>query len=293
VSAAELVALYLAEWAPVWAPRTRVRARVDLRPVLSFFGDREITRQDVIDCVRQVHAQRTPRGEPWAKRTVLGVLVRLRHLLKWALLRGHLLEELAAFVALPHVETLPRALAEEDTDRLIEATALGACALRDRAILETLYGTGLRAAELVALSCDDLDLAAGFVYVRLGKGGKDRVVPLGECAAQAVHAYLVHERPRGRGPLYLTVHGRALSRKTLGDIIARAGRRAGMKMPVSPHRLRHCYATHLLRNGASVLHVKALLGHARLSSTQVYTQVDVSDLARMLERSHPRERALR
>jgi site-specific recombinase XerD len=292
VSVAELVTLYLAEWASAWAPRTLVRSRADLRHVLSFFGSRDLTRQGVIDCVRQVHAKRTPQGEPWAKRTVLGVLVRLRHLLKWALLRGYLLEELAALVALPAVETLPRTLAEEDTDRLIEAAALGACMLRDRAILETLYGTGLRAAELAALACDDLDLAAGFVYVRSGKGGRDRVVPLGECAAKAVHAYLVHERPRGAGPLYLTVQGRALSRKALGDVVARAGRRAGLLTPVSPHRLRHSYATHLLRNGASVLHVKALLGHARLASTEVYTHVDVSDLARMLERSHPRERDL-
>jgi site-specific recombinase XerD len=159
----------------------------------------------------------------------------------------------------------------------------------DRAVLELLYGAGLRAAELAALTVDDVDLGERIVYVRQGKGRKDRVVPFGERVRVALLAYL-RSRPRAGGPIFLSAWGRPISSKTLGWLVQKAGERAGLKGPASPHRLRHSYATHLLRNGADVRHIQALLGHASLASTQIYLGLETADLARMLEKSHPRER---
>jgi site-specific recombinase XerD len=124
--------------------------------------------------------------------------------------------------------------------------------------------------------------------VREGKGRKGRLVPFGRKVKDALRAYL-RERAAREGALFLTRSGRRMVRSALGDVVRHAGERAGLGRPVSPHRLRHSYATHLLRNGADIRHIQALLGHASLSSTQVYLGLDVTDLARMLERSHPRE----
>lgn len=183
-------------------------------------------------------------------------------------------------------ETLPRTLSESEVFELIEKGAKGA---RERAIFEVLYGTGLRASELIRLTPDDIDLLTGILYVRQGKGRKDRVVPFGERVKAAVLAYL-RERPRKGGPLFLNARDGPLTVGTLETLVWSAGKRAGLARLASPHRLRHSYATHLLQGGADVRHIQVLLGHASLASTQVYLGVEVSDLARMLEKSHPRER---
>ncbi len=137
---------------------------------------------------------------------------------------------------------------------------------------------------------EDVDLAERVVYVRQGKGGKDRMVPFGERVRAAILAYL-RERPRSAGPLFLTKRGFALRVGGLEELLWGAAERAGLERPASPHRLRHSYASHLLRNGASVRHIQVLMGHASLASTEVYLEVDTKDLRRMLERSHPRERS--
>jgi site-specific recombinase XerD len=297
VRAEELVRAYLDESAPAWSPVSLASARRRLDLFVAFFRTRPLTRQAVLDYVREVWNRRTARGTPWASRTVHGVLLAARGFLKWAHLRGASLEDLASLVPRPRLVSLPRTLTEDEAARLLGDGTDGGpgvrlpCALRDRAILETLYGTGLRAAELAGLELDDVDLAAGLVHVRKGKGRKERLVPLGEAAAAAIHAYLSHDRPRSLGRLFLTKDGRALTTKALGSVVAAASRRAGLVTLASPHRLRHSYATHLLLRGASIVAIKSLLGHARLSSTEVYLGLEVSDLARMLAKSHPRERA--
>jgi integrase/recombinase XerD len=171
--------------------------------------------------------------------------------------------------------------------------------VRDRALLELLYGTGARISEAVGLAVDDLD--RGQAAVRLaGKGGKERVVPVGSYALRAVEDYLVRGRPalaaagkggvRG-GALFLNVRGGPLSRQSAWAILRAAAERGGLHEEVSPHTLRHSFATHLLDGGADVRVVQELLGHASVTTTQVYTLITVDTLREVWASSHPRARS--
>jgi integrase/recombinase XerD len=198
---------------------------------------------------------------------------------------------------------LPKAIPVADVERLLDAAGTGPAALRDRALLELLYGTGARISEAVGLDVDDLDLSgnpgsAGVAaVVRLnGKGGKQRLVPVGRYARQAVDAYLVRARPAlaaasGRGQpspaLFLNARGGRLTRQgAWGALRAAAGR--AQLAEVSPHVLRHSFATHLLDGGADVRVVQELLGHASVTTTQVYTLVTVDKLREVYAAAHPR-----
>ena len=214
---------------------------------------------------------------------------------------GRLLINPARQLQLPkRRKALPQALlTPAEAIRLVESadtsTPLG---LRDRAILEVLYSTGVRASELCALTISDLDTASGTLMVRCGKGGKDRVVPLGPVAADVLGDYVAKARPKlllkkTTPEVFVSKRGEALHRNNLAAIVARAARRAGLTKPIRPHRLRHACATHMLRGGADIRHIQKLLGHASLSSTQIYTHVEVSDLKAVHRRFHPRERGLR
>ncbi|WP_433269393.1 site-specific tyrosine recombinase XerD [Micromonospora vinacea] len=199
---------------------------------------------------------------------------------------------------------LPRALPVDDVVRLLETaspiTATGddaPLALRDRALLEFLYGTGARISEAVGAAVDDLDTDEGTVLLR-GKGGRMRLVPIGGYAVDAVRAYLVRARPglaaagRGTPAVFLNARGGALSRQGAWGILRRAADRAGLPVDgpaaVSPHTLRHSYATHLLDGGADVRVVQELLGHASVTTTQVYTLVTVERLREVYATAHPR-----
>jgi integrase/recombinase XerD len=167
--------------------------------------------------------------------------------------------------------------------------------LRDRALLEVLYGVGARISEAVGLDVDDVDVDEGTVRLR-GKGSKERLVPLGSYAATAVGAYFVRGRPtfasRGRGTpaLFLNARGGRLSRQSAWTVIRRAAERADLAGHVSPHTLRHSFATHLLEGGADVRVVQELLGHASVTTTQIYTMVTVQQLREVYAQSHPRAR---
>jgi integrase/recombinase XerD len=287
VNATELVETYLKEKAPAWSKATLSQAGRVLSDFARFSPQGAILAEDVIAYVADLSGRTTSKGQPLALRSIGTYLSETRRLLRWALVRGHLLLDLASLIVTRHHPALPRTLSEAEIEALIDKSAQDA---RERAIIELLYGTGLRASELCRLTVDDVDLAEAQLYVRCGKGKKDRVVPFGERVRAALLAYLRECRPMKNGPLFLSLSGRSLSCGHLGDIVAKAGRRAGITRPVSPHRLRHSYATHLLRNGADIRHIQLLMGHASLSSTQVYLAVDVADLAHMLEKSHPRER---
>jgi site-specific recombinase XerD len=165
---------------------------------------------------------------------------------------------------------------------------------RDRAILEVLYATGLRRAELLALAVYDMDLSAGTLRVEHGKGDQTRVVPLTESALAALKLYLEESRPafaREASQTRLFVSSRSggpLDDADIVRIVAKAARRAGIKKHVTPHTLRHTCATHLLRGKADIRQIQKLLGHRRLSSTEVYTRVEIGDLAEVVARCHPR-----
>jgi integrase/recombinase XerD len=175
-------------------------------------------------------------------------------------------------------------------------------ALRDRALLELLYGTGARISEAVGLDVDDLELgedpaAAGGTVLLRGKGGKERIVPVGRFACEALSAYLVRARPElvstsaGAGPagaLFLNARGGRLSRQSAWTVIVRSAERAGVQGEVSPHTMRHSFATHLLEGGADVRVVQELLGHASVTTTQVYTLVTVDTLREVYAAAHPR-----
>lgn len=192
---------------------------------------------------------------------------------------------------------LPRPLPVDDVVRILGAPPEGTVAgLRDRAVLETLYGAGLRVSELVGLDIDDVDLEVGSVRV-LGKGGKEREVPLGSHGVGAVAAYLTRARPdlataRSRAALFLNLRGGRLTRQGCAGILAAAAKRAAIERRVTPHTLRHSFATHLLEGGADVRVVQELLGHASVATTQVYTLVTGDHLREVYYSSHPRARAV-
>lgn len=192
---------------------------------------------------------------------------------------------------------LPKALSVGDVQRLLEAAHVGddAVSLRDAALLELLYATGARVSEAVGLAVDDIDLDRELPVVRLfGKGRKERLVPLGHYAREAVGAYLVRARPalaaRGRGTpvLFLNSRGRPLSRQSAWEAIQRAAAAAHLEARVSPHTLRHSFATHLLEGGASIRDVQELLGHASVQTTQIYTRVTPTTLREVYRATHPR-----
>ncbi len=189
---------------------------------------------------------------------------------------------------LPHVLSL-----EEVRALLSQPRGLTPPALRDRAMLELLYGTGMRVTELVSLNVEDVDLEIGFVRC-YGKGSKERIMPLGNYARQALNDYLQSGRPpltanKPNPALFLNARGGRLSRQGCWQIIKKYGKRAGLKR-IYPHSLRHSFATHLLEGGADLRSVQELLGHASISTTQIYTHVSREHLHKVYGKSHPRAR---
>jgi integrase/recombinase XerD len=260
----------------------------------------EVAESDVagfLTALRQGDDEHPPLSATSAARAVVAV----RGLHRFALLDGLVPDDVAHEVRPPApARRLPKAVPVESVVALIEAagTVEGPRGLRDRALLELLYGTGARISEAVGLAVDDLD--SGQSTVRLaGKGGKERVVPVGSYALKAVEEYLVRARPalaaNGRGGirggvLFLNARGGPLSRQSAWSILRAAAERAGLTAEISPHTLRHSFATHLLDGGADVRVVQELLGHASVTTTQVYTLVTVDRLREVYATSHPRAR---
>jgi integrase/recombinase XerD len=252
---------------------------------------------DVVAFLAEIQTAPSRRGTPLSlssQRSWLKVVrVFFRHLLKLRLV----IESPARDVHLPRSEALPRrVLSESQVARLLsapsESTAMG---LRDRAILELLYGTGIRLSECVWLDLSDAKLAEGELVIRQGKWRKDRVVPLGGRAGRALDRYLRDGRPEicrraSLGALFVSRISRRLGPGRLQRMMRQCSETAKLGIEVSPHMLRHACATHLLRRGASVRHVQELLGHRGLQTTTVYTKVELFDLERALRKSHPRER---
>ncbi len=197
---------------------------------------------------------------------------------------------------------LPKALSFSDIEKLLEAVGVDSKAdlsvlmIRDRALLELLYGTGARISELIDLTLDDVShLSAETPILRLrGKGDKERLVPVGKPAITALQSYLVRSRPvlatsgKGTPALFLNARGGKLSRQSAWQILQDAAERAGLAGKVSPHTMRHSFATHLLENGADVRVVQELLGHASVTTTQIYTMVTVDQLREVYATAHPR-----
>jgi site-specific recombinase XerD len=186
-----------------------------------------------------------------------------------------------------HARRTRHAPSREEVKRLLAVGGASPADLRDLAAVEVLYSTGLRSQEFCSLDLGDVDLAGETVTVRKGKGGKGRMVPIGRAAILALCGYLEHGRPK-LGPaapaLFVNRSGRRLKPYDVGNLVKVRSRKAGLEPRLSPHLLRHAFATHLLENGASIRHVQAMLGHAQIRSTQEYTHVNAGHLKETLER---------
>ncbi len=249
------------------------------------------------DVVEYVHRLQS---EGRAASSVARALVAVRTLHRFIAAEGLAATDPAADVEVPRVpQGLPKALSEDEIEQLLDApVGEEPAVLRDRAMLEVLYGAGLRISELVGLSLADLDLEAGLLRAH-GKGGKERVVPIGRMARQALVAWL---GPGGRPGLeperwarrtdeeavFLNQRGRRLSRQGAWGIVRKYGDRVGLGERLTPHVLRHSCATHMLDRGADIRAVQELLGHASISTTQIYTLVSTERLWAVYEAAHPR-----
>lgn len=190
---------------------------------------------------------------------------------------------------------LPRTLSEKEIEALLsapdESTPLG---LRDRAMLELLYASGLRVSELVSIPRDRVDLESGILRVS-GKGGRERLVPFGESASGWLVRYLSAVRPgldrKGQTELFLSARGTAMTRQRFWQLVEKYGRQAGIRRKLAPHAVRHAFATHLLERGADLRALQMMLGHADISTTQIYTRVSAGRLRSVYDRYHPRARA--
>ncbi|CAN5227106.1 site-specific tyrosine recombinase XerD [soil metagenome] len=258
---------------------------------------------DFLRALREGDAEHPPLSAGSAARTVVAV----RGFHRFAVREGLASLDPSAAVRPPApAKRLPKALPLAEVERILDAAGAPgtALAMRDRALLEVLYGTGARISEAVGLDVDDLDLpggddrpgpAEGTVLLR-GKGGMERVVPVGSYACAALGAYLVRGRPElaavgsGLAAVFLNARGGRLSRQSAWTVITKAAERAGVTAEVSPHTLRHSFATHLLDGGADVRVVQELLGHASVTTTQVYTLVTVDSLREVYATAHPRAR---
>jgi len=285
---------------------TLMAYRRDLRRYLAFLAARGVTTVEMVDdaAVRSFVASLSasthgPQGRPYQATSVARALSAVRSFHRFLVREGVTDRDPAAGTRQPKLpRSLPRPLPVEEVGRLLEApredSALG---LRDRALLELLYGSGLRVSELVGLDVDDVDLDEGAVRV-LGKGGKEREVPLGRFGREAAAAYVTRARPgfasaRSRGALFLNQRGGRLTRQSVNRILAGYVRAAGIRRRVTPHSLRHSFATHLLEGGADVRVVQEMLGHASVATTQIYTLVTKEHLREVYYTSHPRARRAR
>jgi len=283
------------------AENTLASYRRDLRRYAAFLTGRGITDPAAVtaaDVMAFAAALRTgdedhpPLGTSSVARTVVAVRGFHRFLLREQLVAN----DVTAAVRPPRpASRLPKALPLEDVEALLAAAGEPgtALAMRDRALLEVLYGTGARISEAVGLDVDDVDLETSSVLLT-GKGSKQRIVPLGSFARDAIETYLTKARPTltaatGSGPaLFLNARGGRLSRQSAWTVLTKAAHRAGITVDVSPHTLRHSFATHLLDGGADVRVVQELLGHASVTTTQIYTLVTIDRLRETYAASHPR-----
>ncbi|MBI4729363.1 MAG: site-specific tyrosine recombinase XerD [Acidobacteria bacterium] len=282
------------------APNTIAAYRRDLRLYLGDLAGRGISAEgqvgerDVAEFLGRLREREYAPGRCYSSATVARVLAAVRGFHRYLVREGVAAVDPAGPVGSPRVpRALPKALSAEEVEELLAAVpADGIAAGRDRAILETLYAAGLRISELTGLDVDDTDLDDATIRC-LGKGSKERVVPVGRAAVEALRAYLTQARPsltkgRPEPALFLNARGRRLTRQGCWKLLKKYASRANLTRRISPHTLRHSFATHLLDGGADIRAVQELLGHASVSTTQVYTLVNRDRLRAVYDSAHPR-----
>jgi integrase/recombinase XerD len=277
------------------AANTRLAYRTDLGQFAGYLQRKKIsqinslTRQDITDYLLD------QRKRGLSARSVARQLAALRMFHRFLVREKMLANDTTQLIDSPKLwRTLPHTLDEREIEALLEApdtrTKLG---LRDRAMLELMYATGLRVSEVSKLTLHDLNAEAGFLRT-IGKGSKERIVPVGRQAIDWVRRYLAEARPKlgtnnsKRPEVFLSTRGEVISTKTIWCLIRKHGRKAGITKHLSPHTLRHSFATHLLNHGGDLRVIQEMLGHADISTTQVYTHVDQRRLKETHYRFHPR-----
>lgn len=266
--------------------------RTDLRKFTAWLEEKSIGIESV-ERAQIVRYFQSLRAAGISARSVARALAAIRGLFRFLVTERHLKHDPTENIENPKLwVTLPKSLQPSEVETLLRApdrsTPEG---LRDAAMLELLYATGLRVSELIRVKIEDVVLDAGFLRT-MGKGSKERIVPFGDSARAAIVAWLERGRPslvkRADPHLFLSIRGRAMSRQSFWMKIVRYAREAGITSHISPHVLRHSFATHLLENGADLRSVQLMLGHSDISTTQIYTHVSRARLQKIYDRFHPR-----
>lgn len=282
-------------------PRTVERRRSALKAFIAWCEERSLTKpHDITRPVleryrRHLYAFRRPNGKPLGLATQRNRLTDVKQLFKWLTQENYIGSDPASGLVLPKPhKRLPRAiLTKDEVASMLNATAAqGDIGVRDRAILETLYATGVRRMELVNLSLYDIDLDQGTIMVRRGKGNKDRLIPIGETACRWIEKYLNEIRPElvvdpNLDALFLTDFGEPFIKGRLTFLVRRYLKAAKIDKPGACHLFRHTMATLMLENGADLRFIQAMLGHADISTTTIYTQVSIRQLKEVYGRTHP------
>lgn len=267
--------------------------RNDLEEFVQYSG---ISRPDEIDMIdiRGFIADRIMSGR--AKTTASRKLATLRSFLRYLYEEGYIRANPARLVSSPkRPKPLPKFLSVDDAFNLVQSPeGIGHLPVRDRAILELLYASGLRVSEVEALKVEDVNLKEGFVKAK-GKGMKERIVPIGEKAIEAIKSYLVERMllkkkknlENETDSLFLNRNGGALSERQIRRIVVKYARKIGLEGKIGPHTLRHTFATHLLISGADLRSIQEMLGHSSLSTTQRYTHLDIGQLIEVYDKAHP------
>lgn len=279
------------------ARHTRYNYQSDLDQAAAFFQQRGLANWRAVgsdDAAAWIHSLS---GKEYTVASVARKLAALRMLARHFVREGRRDDDFTALLRGPKAaRRMPGTLSEEETARLLSAANGGGPRdLRDRALLELFYSSGLRVSELAALTIQQIDVDVGFIRV-FGKGAKERVVPVGGKACEAVKTYLLSGRPhlvrpRTGSQLFLNKNGTSLSRVSLWAIVKAYAKRAGITKNVKPHALRHSFATHLLTGGADLRAIQEMLGHASISTTQLYTAVEPQRLVDHHAKFHPRGKA--
>lgn len=271
-----------------YSQHTILNYKGDLKDFKSFLGEAVLEKTDYLT-IRKYLAKLKEKN--LSVRTVNRRLSALRSFFRFLTREGFLKTNPILSISGPKQEKhLPLFLTEEEVKKLIESAwpkdKSDERVLRDRAILETFYSTGIRISELAGLNAEDIDFIGGIVKV-MGKGRKERIVPIGESALSAIRAYL-GKRGEGTDALFLNKSKKRITTRGIRKIVGKYLRAAGMKQGVSAHTLRHSFATHLLNRGADLRSVQELLGHASLSTTQIYTHLTTEKLKNVYDKTHPR-----
>lgn len=271
-----------------YSKHTILNYKLDLKDFQKFLGDTALEKIEYL-ALRKYLA--TLKEKNLGTRSIGRRLSALRSFFKFLTREGYLKTNPILILSSPKQEKhLPQFMTEEEVVKLIEAAFAKSQnderGLRDRAVLETFYSTGIRISELVGLDREDVDSIGGIVKV-MGKGKKERIVPIGDTAIVAIRKYL-EKRKREHEALFLNKSGKRITDRGIRNIVVKYIRLAGIKQGVSAHTLRHSFATHLLNRGADLRTVQELLGHANLSTTQIYTHLTTEKLKSVYDKAHPR-----